>query len=108
MSKGCKICSIGTPDPLTGRCVSCVMKEWRDLGIIPIDTNVSSSSVTLEDVRSIWDDISLHIIYAADLMAVNKIKPEEYFKLKHLLLSSDEESVRLAKNIINSRVKIQE
>ncbi len=64
-------------------------------GIIPMDMSSGSSVNTITELKA--DTIFENL---GDILALERIKPHQYFQLKAMLNSSDRESAEVARKII--------
>lgn len=64
-------------------------------GIIPMDMASGGSISTITELKA--DTIFEHL---GDILALERIKPHQYFQLKAMLNSSDRESAEVARKII--------
>lgn len=80
-------------------------KDYADMikkyGIMPIDTNIqSSSTVEVLISREIFDLLD----HLGDLLAIKTIGSSEYMKLKKLIKSGDPENLIMVANMLNAKI----
>lgn len=83
------------PDGMSPSDLISAMKLSQSSGFIPIDMATGGSMSTLTELKA--DSIFEHL---GDILALERIKPHQYFQLKSMLNSSDTETTQLARSII--------
>ena len=83
------------PDGMSPSDLISAMKLSQSSGLIPIDMATGGSISTLTELKA--DSIFEHL---GDILALERIKPHQYFQLKSMLNSSDTETTQLARSII--------
>lgn len=83
------------PDGMSPSDLISAMKLSQSTGLIPIDMATGGSISTLTELKA--DSIFEHL---GDILALERIKPHQYFQLKSMLNSSDTETTQLARSII--------
>ena len=71
------------------------MKLHQSTGVIPMDSASGGSWSVINELKA--DSIFEHL---GDILALERIKPHQYFQLKSMLNSSDTETTQLARSII--------
>ena len=83
------------PDGMSPSDLISAMQLSQSAGIFPMDMASSSSISTITELKA--DTIFEHL---GDILALERIKPHQYFQLKSMLNSSDKESAEIARKII--------
>ena len=83
------------PDGMSPSDLISAMKLSQSSGLIHIDMATGNSISTPTELKA--DSIFEHL---GDILALERIKPHQYFQLKSMLNSSDTETTQLARSII--------
>ena len=83
------------PDGMSPNDLISAMKLSQSSGLIPMDMASGGSISTLTELKA--DTIFENL---GDILALERIKPNQYFQLKAMLNSSDIETTQLARSII--------
>lgn len=83
------------PDGMSPSDLISAMKLSQSSGLIPIDMASGGSISTITELKA--DTIFENL---GDILALERIKPNQYFQLKAMLNSSDIETTQLARSII--------
>lgn len=83
------------PDGMSPSDLISAMKLSQSSGLIPMDMASGGSISTVTELKA--DTIFENL---GDILALERIKPNQYFQLKSMLNSSDTETAQLARNII--------
>lgn len=83
------------PDGMSPNDLISAMKLSQSSGLIPMDMASGDSISTLTELKA--DTIFENL---GDILALERIKPNQYFQLKAMLNSSDIETTQLARSII--------
>jgi len=70
-------------------------------GILPIDPTGGSTFTPIN--LTVDEEMALLIEYSADLLALGKVKPGEWFKLKSLIKTEQEDNLRLVRGILDAK-----
>ena len=83
------------PDGMSPSDLISAMQLSQSAGIFPMDMASGGSISTITELKA--DTIFEHL---GDILALERIKPHQYFQLKSMLNSSDRESAEVARKII--------
>lgn len=83
------------PDGMSPNDLISAMKLSQSSGLIPMDMASGGSISTVTELKA--DTIFENL---GDILALERIKPNQYFQLKAMLNSSDIETTQLARSII--------
>ena len=83
------------PDGMSPSDLISAMQLSQSAGIFPMDMASGGSISTITELKA--DTIFENL---GDILALERIKPNQYFQLKAMLNSSDTETAQLARNII--------
>ena len=83
------------PDGMSPSDLISAMQLNQSLGVIPMDSASGGSWSVINELKA--DSIFEHL---GDILALERIKPHQYFQLKSMLNSSDKESAEIARKII--------
>lgn len=83
------------PDGMSPSDLISAMKLSQSSGLIPMDMASGGSISTITELKA--DTIFENL---GDILALERIKPNQYFQLKAMLNSSDIETTQLARSII--------
>ena len=105
----CDTCGVNGYN-INGTCSDCIMKQWKVTGMLPIgNQTIQHTDINTNTIESRLNDSTFQYIeYLGDLIALGSISPELYYKLKHMLKSMDADTYKMAKNIIDKRIKTED